>query len=288
MKIYNLILLMVDIDGDGKPDLNIDTDNDGKPDLNLVILKKGDWKPTKCVKADIDNGILEEYCTGTSVKAVINVDTDGDGIANDNIDTNGDMKANINIIPTEEGQLTLNILPIEEWKPSKNYTHNKFSYDTMEWKMPILNYDSDGDGRADINIDFDRDGIPDINIDSDYDGIPDLNIDSDGDGYPDYNIDEDGSGIPTKNLITITEWKPEVKGDREGIGFGTMDVNEKEEPSDPAKGNHDTSVKGQYNPATSMGGANTGDNTNLIYYATICYIALSTVIFVIYKKSTNN
>ena len=50
----------------------------------------------------------------------------------------------------------------------------------------------------------------------------------DGDGYPDYNIDEDGSGIPTKNLITITEWKPEVKGDREGIGFGTMDVNEKD------------------------------------------------------------
>ena len=273
----------IDSDGDGKPDLNIDTDNDGKPDLNLVILKKSDWKPTKCVKADIDNRILEEYCTGTSVKAVINVDTDGDGIANDNIDTNGDMKANINIIPTEEGQLILNILPIEEWKPSKNYTHNKFPYDTMEWKMPILNYDSDGDGRADINIDFDGDGIPDINIDSDYDGIPDLNIDSDGDGYPDYNIDEGGSGIPTKNLITITEWKPEVKGDREGIGFGTMDVNEKEEPSDPAKGNHDTSVKGQYNPATSMGGANTGDNTCLMIYISLLILSIAVISYGLYR-----
>ena len=277
----------IDSDGDGKPDLNVDTDGDGKPDLNLVILKKTDWKPTKCVKADIDNGILEEYCTGTTVKPVINIDTDNDGVANDNIDTNGDMKANINIIPTEEGQLILNILPIEEWKPNKNYTHNKFPYDTMVWKMPILNYDSDGDGLADINIDFDGDGIPNINIDSDYDGIPDLNIDSDGDGYPDYNIDEGGSGIPTKNLITITEWKPEVKGDREGIGFGTMDVNEKEEPSDPAKGNHDTSVKGQYNPATSMGGANTGDNTNLMYHTSLCCIAFSIIIYIAVKNRIN-
>ena len=36
----------------------------------------------------------------------------------------------------------MNILPIDEWKPNKNYTHNKFPYDTTEWKMPILNYDS--------------------------------------------------------------------------------------------------------------------------------------------------
>ena len=278
----------IDSDGDGKPDLNVDTDGDGKPDLNLVILKKTDWKPTKCVKADIDNGILEEYCTGTTVKPVINIDTDNDGVANDNIDTNGDMKANINIIPTEEGQLILNILPIEEWKPNKNYTHNKFPYDTMVWKMPILNYDSDGDGLADINIDFDGDGIPNINIDSDYDGIPDLNIDSDGDGYPDYNIDEGGSGIPTKNLITITEWKPEVKGDKGGIQFGTMDLNPKEDPTDPTKdepikGNPDTSVKGQYNPALSMGGANTGDNTSLMIYISLSILSIVVISYELYK-----
>lgn len=60
-------------------------------------MMKADWKPTKCVKADSDNNILEEYCTGTDIAAVINVDTDGDNIPDLNIDTNGDMKPDYNI-----------------------------------------------------------------------------------------------------------------------------------------------------------------------------------------------
>ena len=134
---------------------NIDTDKDGKPDLNLVILKKSDWKPNKCVKADIDNGILEEYCTGTSVKATVNIDIDRDGIPNINLDTDGDMKADFNISFDGENPL-LNIGKVpEEWKPDKNYTYKKFSYDTMKDLEPLLNMGIIDDRYPSINVDTD-------------------------------------------------------------------------------------------------------------------------------------
>ena len=272
-----LIFLNIDSDGDGKPDLNIDTDNDGKPDLNLVILKKGDWKPTKCVKADPDNGILEEYCTGTSVKPVINVDTDNDGIPNINIDSDGDMKADINI--SKDGiNPNINIVELTNWIPDKNYAYQKFSYDTMKDIKPLLNIDSDKDGRPDINIDLDGDGNPDINIDVDGDGIPDIDIDSDGDGKPDVNVDTDGDGKPNENIHEITEWKPNKNVDGD-LPYDTMDFNTVDEPDD----NHDTSVKGQYNPATSMGGANTGDNTNLMLYISLSILMIGLINYLIYK-----
>ena len=281
MKIYNLILLMVDIDGDGKSDLNIDTDNDGQPDLNLVILKKSDWKPTKCVKQDIDNGILEEYCTGTSVKAKINVDTDGDGIPNINIDNKGDFKPHINI--AKDGTTpSVNIVEIHEWKPKKDYKSGKFGFDSVgkDDIKPEINIDSDGDGLPDINIDLDGDGEPDINIDIDGDGIPDIDIDSDGDGIPDVNVDTDGDGKPDENIIEIIEWKPNKNVDGD-VPYNTMDfkIPDKEEPKEP-------SVKGQYNPVTSMGGANTGDHTNTMVYMGISLLSLSLIFFISYKHKS--
>jgi len=158
------------------------------------------------------------------VKAQINVDIDHDGVPDINIDTDGDMKANLNITKGTSQKPYLNILPITDWKPVKDHTCNKFTYDTMEWKMPLTNYDSDNDGKPDINIDFDYDGIPDLNIDSDYDGLPDLNIDGDGDGKPDFNIDKDEDGTPDENIIEITEWKPEINGKKDGTEFDTMNL----------------------------------------------------------------
>ncbi len=270
----------IDSDGDGKPDLNIDTDKDGKPDLNLVILKKSDWKPTKCVKQDIDNGILEEYCTGTSVKAKINVDTDNDGIPNINIDNKGDFKPHINIAKDGETP-SVNIVEIHEWKPKKDYKSGKFSFDSIGKNdiKPEINIDTDGDGLPDINIDLDDDGEADINIDVDGDGIPDIDIDSTGDGIPDVNVDNDGDGKPDENIIEIKEWKPgkNVDGD---LPYDTMDFSEPDEPND----DNETSVKGQYNPETSMGGANTGDNTNIMIYMSISLFSLSLLFYIIYKQ----
>ncbi len=281
--------LNIDSDGDGKPDLNIDTDNDGKPDLNLVILKKSDWKPTKCVKADSNNNILEEYCTGTSVKAVINIDTDGDNIPNINIDTNGDMKADINIDTDGDTEPNTNLSPINLWKPDKNHTYHKFQYDTMKID-PLLNIDSDGDGRPDINVDIDGDGNPDINIDVDGDGIPDTNIDGDGDGKADINIDHDGDGKPDENIKEITKWRPEKNVDGE-FPYDTMvfdETDKPDEPKDPNQQGNDTDVKGAYYPGDSVGGALTGDETNLILYLGVTLIGIGFISYLLYryKKDT--
>ena len=281
--------LNIDSDGDGIPDLNIDTDGDGKPDLNLVILEKGEWKPTKCVKADPDNGILEEYCTGTSVKPVINVDTDDDGIPNINIDNKGDFKPHINI--SKDGKTPIiNIAIIHDWKPELNKTTNGFSFDTMtidEKKDVLLNIDTDGDGRPDVNIDLDNDGKPDINIDTDFDWIPDINIDSTGDGQPDTNVDTDNDGIADENIVEIKEWKPNKNVDGD-LPYDTMDFNE-QDPSDdtttdPIPPKNDTSVKGVYNPATSMGGAMTGDSTNVMLYISSITFTVGLIAYLIYKK----
>ncbi len=278
--------LNIDSDGDGKPDLNIDTDKDGKPDLNLVILKKSDWKPSKCVKQDVDNGILEEYCTGTNVKANINVDTDNDGIPNINIDNKGDFKPHINI--AKDGKTpSVNIVEVHEWKPKKDYKSGKFTYDSIgkDEIKPEINIDSDGDGRPDVNLDLDGDGEPDINIDLDGDGIPDIDIDSTGDGKPDVNVDNDGDGKPDENIKGITEWKPgkNVEGD---IPYDTMDFNQPDDTDqpkdDPDNTGNDTSVKGQYNPATSMGGANTGDQTDILFIITMMFISLGSMTYAIF------
>ncbi len=270
----------IDSDGDGIPDLNIDTDNDGKPDLNLVILKKADWKPTKCVKADIDNGILEEYCTGTNVKPTINIDVDGDRIPDINIDTNGDMKADINVDTDNDNIANTNLSPINVWKPNKDYTHKNFRYDTMKID-PLLNIDSDGDGRPDINIDLDGDGEPDINIDVDGDGIPDTNIDGDGDGKPDINVDTDGDGKPDENIKDITEWKPNKNVDGD-LPYDTMDFNDIDETKKPS--DDDTDVKGSYYPGDNVGGAITGDSTNLILYINTILLSIGLISYLIYKK----
>ncbi len=272
--------LNIDSDGDGKPDLNIDTDHDGKPDLNLVILKKPDWRPTKCVKADIDNKILEEYCTGTSVKAVINIDTDGDIIPNINIDTNGDMKADINIDTNGDNEPNTNFSPINLWKPDKNHTYQKFQYDTMKID-PLLNIDSDGDGRPDINVDIDGDGNPDINIDVDGDGIPDTNIDGDGDGIPDINVDTNGDGKPDENIKDITEWKPNKNVDGD-LPYDTMDFNDNDDTEKPS--DDDPDVKGSYYPGDNVGGAITGDSTNLILYIITILLSIGLISYLIYKK----
>ncbi len=223
--------LNIDSDGDGIPDLNIDADNDGKPDINLVILKKSDWKPTKCVVQSAT--VKEEYCTGTNAKPQINVDTDSDNIPNINIDTNGDMKADFNI--SKDGKNpNINIGKIHAWTPDQDYTVNQFTYDTIskENAKPEINIDTDGDGRPDLNLDLDNDGIPDMNIDGDGDGIPDVNIDTTGDGKPNINIDTDNDGKPDENIVEIQEWKPSKDGNKDGFLFDTMEIEQKTELED--------------------------------------------------------
>ena len=57
-----------------------------------------------------------------------------------------------------------------------------------------------------------------------------------------------------------------------------MDFSEPTKPTEP-----NPSVKGQYNPATSMGGANTGDNTNLMLYISLTMLMIGLINYLIYK-----
>ena len=103
------------------------------------------------------------------------------------------------------------------------------------------------------------------------------------------NVDTDGDGKPDENIIDITEWKPgkDVDGD---LPYDTMDFSDPDDPKEPDKpmddDKTDTSVKGQYHPATSMGGANTGDETNMLTYMGISLLSISLLFYLVYKHKT--
>ena len=67
-----------------------------------------------------------------------------------------------------------------------------------------------------------------------------------------------------------------------------MDFNQPDDTDqpkdDPDNTGNDTSVKGQYNPATSMGGASTGDNTNIMIYIGISLLSISVLLFIDFKR----
>ncbi|MCI9525234.1 MAG: hypothetical protein HFF01_09465, partial [Erysipelotrichaceae bacterium] len=84
----------IDTDGDGRPDVNIDFDGDGKPDINI--------------------------------------DMDGDEIPDIDIDTNGDGKPDINIDTDGDGKADENLYEINEWKPNKDGEKDGLPFDTIE------------------------------------------------------------------------------------------------------------------------------------------------------------
>lgn len=137
-----------------------------------------------------------------------------------------------------------------------------------------------------INGNRDYDGIPEINVDTDGDYIPNINIDSTGDGKPDINIDTNGDGKPDKNIKDITDWKPEktINGD---FPYDTMSFDEQDEPTNPKDDDSSTSVKGQYNPVTSIGGANTGDETELMLYLSLTMLSIGFISYAIYSYQKN-
>ena len=268
----------IDTNGDGKPDLNIDTDHDGKPDLNLVILKE--WKPSKCVTlGDI------QYSSGITAKPEINIDVDGDLIPDIDIDTKGDFKPHINI--SNDGKTPhVNIAVIHTWKPEKDYKVGTMIYDSIDVNdsKPEINIDTDGDGYPDINLDLDNDGKPDINIDWDGDWIPDTQIDTTGDGKADTNIDVDGNGIPDENIKEITEWKPEHNVSSP-FAYDTMRFDEPEDPNDDQEGQDKTNgdVQGSYYPGGHLGGALTGDATNVMTYIGFVCLSIGVIALILFK-----
>ncbi|HBF0842732.1 TPA: hypothetical protein ACG3P3_001941 [Clostridioides difficile] len=252
-KKLKLDMTNVDVDGDGKPDINIDTDGDGRPDINIDT--SGDWKPD--INIDTDN--TGEWKPSTE-------GGNGDGIwkPDKNIDTNGDGNPDTDYnrpaVDTDNDGVD------DYWKPDKNVDTDSGGYDTGN---PNPNPDPDNpdpdnpdpdnpdpdnpnpdnpdpdnpdpdnpdpdnpnpDNPDPDNPDPDNPDPDNPNPDPDNpnpdnggNSKPDIDIDTDGDGKPDIDIDTDGDGKPDIDIDTDGDGKPDINIDTDGDGKPDIDI----------------------------------------------------------------
>ena len=200
------IILNEDTDGDGFPDNNIDIDGDGKPDINIT---DGNGK---CVKNCDTNGDgkpdnLIEINDNIYTIRDVNIDIDYDGVCDTNCDINYDLFPDINIDTNGDIVPDINI---------------DFDHDGK----PDFNIDSDGDGKPDINIDIygigecnfncqqnngrlinpvDNSSKCTKNCDTNGDGLPDINVDINNDGVCDFNCNNGQTKIDKNGNYLIDD-----------------------------------------------------------------------------------
>ena len=159
-------------------------------------------------------------------KEKLNIDLNGDGIADLNIDLDDDGLCDINCDTNDDGKPDKNIDYRGNRKPTFNVlVENKDTLfnemNQMDEKGKCkLNCDTNNDGWPDTNIDIDGDGKEDLNIDIDNNSLPDLNIDTHGDGVADINIDDDGDGKCDRLCAMVSD----NKGGMTTIGGGNVNI----------------------------------------------------------------
>ena len=159
-------------------------------------------------------------------KEKLNIDLNGDGIADLNIDLDDDGLCDINCDTNDDGKPDKNIDYRGNRKPTFNVlVENKDTLfnemNQMDEKGKCkLNCDTNNDGWPDTNIDIDGDNKADLNIDIDNNGLPDLNIDTNGDGVADINIDDDGDGKCDRLCAMVSD----NKGGMTTIGGGNVNI----------------------------------------------------------------
>ena len=159
-------------------------------------------------------------------KEKLNIDLNGDGIADLNIDLDDDGLCDINCDINDDGKPDKNI----DYRGNRKQIFNVLveNKDTLFNEMNQmdengkckLNCDTNNDGWPDTNIDIDGDGKVDLNIDIDNNGLPDLNIDTNGDGVADINIDDDGDGKCDRLCASVSDGK----GGMTTIGGGNVNI----------------------------------------------------------------
>lgn len=159
-------------------------------------------------------------------KEKLNIDLNGDGIADLNIDLDDDGLCDINCDINDDGKPDKNI----DYRGNRKQIFNVLveNKDTLFNEMNQmdengkckLNCDTNNDGWPDTNIDIDGDGKADLNIDIDNNGLPDLNIDTNGDGVADINIDDDGDGKCDRLCASVSD----NKGGMTTIGGGNVNI----------------------------------------------------------------
>ncbi len=154
----------------------------------------------------------------------LDIDIDGDGIADINIDLNNDRTPDINIdtngdsIPDLDIDYKGNREPIfnldkdGDGEPDFNIVN-----DGTDPEKCTVNCDANGDGWPDYNYDIDGDGKPDLDIDSNQDGIIDTGIDINGDLVCDVMCDDDNDGVCDRACY-------EYEGEDSTIPSGPSDV----------------------------------------------------------------
>lgn len=159
-------------------------------------------------------------------KEKLNIDLNGDGIADLNIDLDDDGLCDINCDTNDDGKPDKNI----DYRGNRKQIFNVSveNKDTLFNEMNQmdengkckLNCDTNNDGWPDTNIDIDGDNKADLNIDIDNNGLPDLNIDTNGDGVADINIDDDGDGKCDRLCASVSD----NKGGMTTIGGGNVNI----------------------------------------------------------------
>ncbi|HBG1633865.1 hypothetical protein KWK00_010865 [Clostridioides difficile] len=321
-KKLKLDMTNVDVDGDGKPDINIDTDGDGRPDINIDT--SGDWKSD--INIDTDNtGEWKPSTEGGNGDGIWkpdkNIDTNGDGnpdtdynrpaIDADNDGVDDYWKPDNNVDTGSGGYDTGNPDPDNpdpdnpnpdnggNSKPdSGNGGNSKPDPDNGGNSKPDSGNggngkpdpDNGGNSKPDIDIDTDGDGKPDIDIDTDGDGKPNINIDTDGDGKPDINIDTDGDGKPDINIDIDGDGKPDINIDTNGDGKPdiNIDIDGDGKPDinidTDGDGKPDINIDTDESLDSNVGqNVQTGDQSNIMLDLALMFISL----FFLIKNLTN-
>ena len=211
------IILNEDTNGDGLPDINIDLDNDGKPELNITddtgkCIKNcdtnGDGKPDHNIYVGEKNVGDINIDTDYDGKCDVNCDKNYDNHPDINIDINGDLVPDINIDYDKDGKADFNIDTNSDGIPDTNID----VYGTGTCNFNCVNSDGTlsnpvGSGpNCQKNCDTTSDGLPNINVDIDNDGICDFNCDNGSTKIDsDYNYYEDDKYKNEKNILEIAK-----------------------------------------------------------------------------------
>ncbi len=254
----------IDTNGDDCPDINLDMDNDGIPDLNI--------------------------------------DTDGDKIPDLNIDTVGDGKADANVDIDDDGMPDENIIEITEWKPDKKVGNictmiikqnteledNGVKVEKPDGTPFLPNYalkvnDVTNMKHSEIT-DEAKEFIEEIqevkkvyevkllkdDVEVQPDGILKVKIPYEGVKNP----------ILIKRLKDGSYEKIEYKIEK---GYLVYETEELGIVSIIGDKEFDTSVQGTYTP--NIGGAITGDETNIYYYIGMMFITLGFISYLLFKRN---
>ena len=203
---------------------NLKVSKEGSKVTFAFVEKRYGWLFLLFILAFLFAGIAATYVGVQYMNSMkLNIDINGDGIADLNIDMQGNGYCDINCDTDNDGKPDENV----DYQGNRNALFNSVD-STGKVNNPVnqdlnddgkcdLNCDTDNDVWPDINLDLDGDGKADLNVDRNSDSIPDINIDTNGDGKPDINVDNNGDRICDYNCTsTDTDNKRELNVDLDG------------------------------------------------------------------------